>query len=460
MMFSEKFRRNALRGLAFAMMMAPALGAMAVTHAEMEEARAITGKYYIRYINNGSGYLDSFQPKTMDELQKKLTNNTDRENFKKFQSVPTPTDYASWDKAKLADYWSNLFFKENAASLNNEAAGNGQCKSRIKAAIEKMTVAAPAPQAEAAPEAQEDATEDAALAEAQTADSVDQELANVDAEIQEAQNLVAQEEAKPMEHKNSGTWVYIMILAILVGVVIFLVVYASKTMKGQPKPKQAEEEYEEEEEPLPAPRPQQEKYTAVRQAVADDSRMREKYAEALAAKAEEIRSLNRQLADMEALAAGLKEENRKLTDEVDSLRKRLAASQPSSATHRQYMPRQEAERNDKPAPNPGVEPKEIYLGRVNSKGIFVRADRRPVEGQSIFKLTTADGVTGTYSLIMNPLIEEQVLDDPGKWLAGGCFAKDIFDTDGKEGISMETPGKAVFSDGAWRVERKAKIRYL
>lgn len=446
-----------LRALAMAALLMPAIGAYAATDAEMEEAHAITAKYYIRYINDGAGYLDNWQPKSMDELQKKLTNATDKENFQKFKGVATPTDYASWDKAKLAAYWSDEFFRENGSSLNAKAAQNGLCKKQIKQTIEKMAVAAPAAlqeaamseQAQAPAEQRELTPEEVAIAD---------ELAQVEGEIQEAHDLVNQEESAPAHQSGSVTWVYIVILAILVAVVIFLVVFASRTMKGHPKTGRREEEEiieEDDEGPVALPAPEEEEITAkavpiqARASVADDSRMREKYAENLAAKAEEIRNLNRQLADMETLAASLKEENRRLAEEVEWLRCRSAAH-----SERPAMPERPAAR-----PSGGGTAKEIYLGRVNSKGIFVRADRHAVDGQSIYKLTTANGTTGSFTLVRNPLIEDQALDDPGKWLAGGCFAKDIFDTEGKQGITVENPGLAVFRDGAWRVERKVKIRY-
>lgn len=470
-----RLRKHLLNALVACAVLAPWLEAPAVTDAEMDEARAITAKFYIRYINNGAGYLDNWLPKSMADLEKKLTNSTDKGNLKQFKSITTPTDYSSWDKTRLVDYWSNSFFAENAAQLDSKAASNAMCKKQIRTAVTRMEIAAPAPAAAEQPAAAEAAPAAAEQQEAQ----VQEELARVDGEIQEAQDLVAQEEAaaERPEKKSSGTWVYIMVLAILVAVVIFLVVYASRTMKGQPKAAKTKgaEDFDDDTRAddtddslpyesyqpapvAPAPEPEAPRYDSYqpRSARTEETRIREKYAETLAAKAEEIRNLNRQLAEMETLAAGLKDENRRLKAEVEQMRRSAAAPQPSSAHHHggshhnAYQPQ--------PRHSEG-ETREVYLGRVNSKGIFIRADRHAVDGQSIYKLTTSNGQSGTYTLINNPLIEEQVLDDPGKWLAGGCFAKDIFDTEGRQGICMETPGTAVFRDGAWRVERKAKIRY-
>lgn len=468
-------------------MLATALGALAVTDAEMDEARAITAKFYVRYINNGAGYLDNWQPSSMAQLEKKLSNKTDRDNLKKFRQVATPTDYAPWDKDRLIAYWSDAFFKENGSQLDPKAADNAMCKKQIKQTLGRMTIAAPAPAtapeapAETAPAQAEPAADTPSPADTELA--IDEELANVDAEIQEANNEVEREAAAPANQSASGTWVYILVLAILVAVVIFLVIFASRTMKGPKKKAQTPEaDYDkedeentevemEEEEIQPVYTAPRREYTAPdirpqRQSAAEDSRMREKYAEALAAKSEEIRTITRQLSDMEQLTSRLKEENRSLTAEVDRLRKYVTSFQPSGSAEtpdegagRQRHHHQSHQPHHHQQQRPEGEPREIYLGRVNSKGIFVRADRHAVDGQSIYKLTTTNGHTGTYTLLQNPIIEEQVLDDPGKWLAGGCFAKDIFDTEGRDSICLETPGVAVFRDGAWRVEKKAKIRY-
>lgn len=468
-------KTDTLRAIIAIIMLGAGLSAPAVTDAEMEEAKAIAAKYYVRYINNGSGYLDNWQPKTMAELEKKLANKTDKESLQAFNRAPSATDYSSWDKDRLATYWSSTFFANNAAALDSKAAANGACKKQIKAAIAAMTIAPPSSQknTETPVETQPATPADGANEAVTPEETIEEELDRVEAEIEEANALVDNEETtSPIKEENSGTWVYIMVLAILVAIVIFLVVYASKTMKGEPRPKKEDKEKErekardKEEETPEEEQPEIETYTApsyspvreireheperTRQNIAEDSRMREKYAETLAQKAEEIRTLTRQLAEMEALAASLKDENRQLNAELEQLRKYVTASQPApDASHQERASRHR---------NESV--REVYLGRVNSKGIFVRADRHAVDGQSIYKLSTTNGQSGTYAIINNPLIEEQALDDPGKWLAGGCFAKDIFDTEGRKGVRTETPGTAVFRDGAWRVERKAKIRYI
>lgn len=425
-------------------MLATALGAMAVSDAEMDQARAIAAKWYLRYVNNGSDYLNPIKPTSMSDLEGRLKDK-EKENIKAFKAASYSKDYASWDQAALANYWSSTFFA-NATGLDtkgNNAGAKKEIKKEITAEV-KVAEAQPA----------QNEAEAVAAAEAEVAATAEQLAAAEEADqLQEAQNIAAEEEAKAKkeEEGGSGTWVYIMILGLLVVAVIFLVIYASRTMKAQPNKEAADEPDDSDEvrfQPAIVP---EEPVAEGKRDIASETRMREKYAQTLASKSEEIRSLTRQLGDMEALAASLKEENRRLSAEVERLRNAKYAPQEQPATRR----------NTAASMHHNAEPeyKEVYLGRVNSRGLFVRADRHAVDGQSIFKLSTSNGVSGTYTVIVNPIIADYALADPGKWLAGGCFAKDLYDTDGKDEIITETPGTAVFRDGAWRVEKKAKIRY-
>lgn len=479
--FSLKIAKSLLIGA----MLGVSVNALAVTEADMDQARAIAAKFYVRYINDGSGYLDHWLPGSMSDIEKKVANATDKENLKKFKSASYPKDYASWDKEKLAAYWGEQFFSDNASALDSKAAANAMCRKQIKKAVQDMKLETPAPAAAPTPApapAPEEPAQPAPVAEeapvvAEDFDEgmIEDSMAMVGAEILNAEDQASTDGSLEGEgSSDSGTWVYIMVLGILVAVVIALVIFASRTMKNQAKkPKEVDVDADEEaiEKLQYEPEVTAAPVVAERQ-VAEETRMREKYARNLAAKSEEIRALTRQLADMEALAANLREENRRLGAELEKLRSSRSVTPASARAEAPVAPiaasvapagrNEEKPRRQHHSGNqhgPATTPREIYLGRVNSRGLFVRADRHAVDGQSIYKLTTTNGVNGTYTLIKNPLITDQVLEDPGKWLAGGCFAKDIFDTAGREDIYTETPGTAVFADGAWRVERKAKIRY-
>lgn len=119
-------------------------------------------------------------------------------------------------------------------------------------------------------------------------------------------------------------------------------------------------------------------------------------------------------------------------------------------SHRRYMPG-----NSVPAAR-----RTIFLGRVNSKGIFVRADRNFNPGNSFYRLVTNDGSTGTFTVVNDPSVWEVALVRPDDVLFNACAGPDLNDTYGRSEIITEHPGEAVFEDGAWRVTRKARISYL
>lgn len=411
--------------------------AAAVTKGEMDKAQAITAKYYLRFANNGAGYLDEVSPESLADLEKALTNNTDRENLKAFRSASVAGDYAGWNKDQLVAYWSGEFLNANKSVLKSDAAANGLCRKQIKTAVQAMKVTESAPQPEAEP-----------ATEPELKDPVVEEELALQAEMDRAgEELNAEEEAiaedtMPFDEpakKSSGTWVYIMILAILVAVVIFLVVYASRTMKGRPARRESNEE-------APVRNPEEEA-------------QREKYADTIAEKNDEIRVLSRRVNELTDKVAVLRADNERLKAEL------LAVTSASASVRIQeeerYMPKA---RPAAPAPEESYEEEEtdrrvIFLGRVNSRGVFVRADRTMKPGMSVYRLTTNNGLTGTFSVVNDPSVMEVASEDPGKWLVGGCMSKDIFNIDGYSEIRTETPGTAVFEDGAWRVIRKAKIKY-
>lgn len=134
-----------------------AIPVFAVTDKEMEEARTITAQAYLRYANDGSGYLDDFKATTMSQLESKLKAK-EKENIKAFKSVKVPSDYASWDKAKLVEFWGVTFFTSPNLAEKGKVA-----RSRVKQRINAMTVAAPA-------------AKEAVKEEVKTASSVSQEV--------------------------------------------------------------------------------------------------------------------------------------------------------------------------------------------------------------------------------------------------------------------------------------------
>lgn len=401
----------------------------AVTDREMEEARTIAAKAYLRYVNNGSGYLDDVTATNLSELQSALKAK-EKENIKAFLAIPVPKDYASWDREKLTEFWAVTALNHSGLLPDGKLA-----KHRIRKQIGAMSVSAPAPAAgnptEPAAETSADAVPEMPVAETPADSTAAQDI------LIDQKAIEADTRTPSMESGSNNTWIYVVILLILIGVVIWLVVYAAKVMKRQ--------------QIADAPD-------------SDSSRqltdLRERAKRAIDQHKETIDRLTRQLqaseekaAQAEAEAERFREDNRRLNDRIADLQERLRNAASSAAA-------------PAPKPQPGPTPRRdeeilhvIYLGRANSRGIFVRADRNYSAGNTVYRLNTEDGLTGTFEYVDNPAMNANAMEHPKEILSGGCTADDIEDTIGATGIVTESRGTAIFENGYWKVLRKSRIRF-
>ena len=415
--------------------------AWAVTDKEMEEARVIATKAYLRYANDGSGYLDDINPKTMSELESALKPK-EKENIKVFKAIANPVDYKKWDKQQLIEFWSVTAYQTKGLVEKGKLG-----KTRTKNLIGKMTIAAPAP---AAPEKKEnpspatEPTEEAVkpVTDTMTASAVNLEapdsLANIASALDASDALMDDDS---VEKVNNYTWVYILALAILVAVVVALIVFASNVLNrnnSRGMGGKASEGGEEAE------------------------ALKEHYSEQLAEKDQEIKVLSKKLENANRQNADLKMKLEALTAEVASLRSnrhdQTRDNAMRSAERRETNEHHSANAGEKPQSHPNPL-RHIYLGRANSKGIFIRADRNLNPGNSIYLLNTKDGYTGTFRVADDPSVWQTAFKNPVEMLGHACSCHDITDTEGMTRIITESPGTAVFEGGCWKVIRKAKIRY-
>lgn len=409
--------------------------AFAVTDKEMEEAKAITAQAYLRYANDGSGYLDEFKVTSMAQLESKLKAK-EKENLKAFNTVKIPSDYASWDKARLIEFWGVTFFTSPNLAEKGKAA-----RSRVKKRISAMSIAAPVeskPTADPvpAPAAEEsnssaDATNAASTEIQATSDpapSKAEEILEKQEEILADQNAIAQDtEERQYKKEDSGTWIYVLVLVVLIGVVIWLVVFAANMMKKQSEPLEA----------LSAAKPDA-KDTS-------DEELRRQY--------DSTRSA---LNEYKAAFEDTKAENARLLAEIKTLKAEV--SRLKELARNTAVPAPSAKPS---APAPASKPtaSTIYLGRVNNRGLFVRADRSYSPGHSFYRLETRDGLVGTFILVNSPEVYDIALGNPVEYLSGGCAAIDIENTAGMHTIITENAGTAMFENGTWKVLRKSRIRY-
>ncbi|MDE6294915.1 MAG: hypothetical protein K2M03_02505, partial [Muribaculaceae bacterium] len=304
----------------------------AVTREEMEQARTIAAKTYLRWANDGSGYLDELNPKTMAQLEQSLKAK-EKENIAAFKAVKTPADYSSWDKDALVKYWSETFFASPGLSEKGKAARNV-----VKRKVSAMNVSAPAASTpekkdESAPAADKAAaqtqeTEKPASADktsgdaanAENIEDVSDEMAGIIAEAAELDSTEAVvEQTDTKKNTGSSVWIYILALVVLVGVVVWLVIFASKTMKNA-------EEFSEVK--AKERRPEDD-------AVTDSETLVSKSpAEPVAAESERVRELVERESKLKREVMRLREENLRLVEECERLKidlataKRTIAEQP------------------------------------------------------------------------------------------------------------------------------------
>lgn len=397
----------------------------AVTQKDMEQAQTIAAKAYLRYANDGSGYLDEINPTTMAELEAALKTK-EKENLKAFKAIPFPADYKDWNKEKLVEFWAVTAF-QNKDLLEKGRGG----RIRARNLINKMTLETPAqaaaPKAESAPTASSPVNSDTISANPAEAEL---NALNMDQQALEDSEEAAEDEF--MNGKESNyTWVYIMVLAILVGIVIALVVYAANVLKKNNGSNISS-----------AP-----DYSGSH----NEADLREDYETAIADKNMEIAMLKKKL-------ESANRQNNELQSSIEQLKQEISALKSASA-HTAYMPAERQEVNPTPSSQKSSGLRTIYLGRANSRGIFVRADRNINPLHTIFQLETSDGYSGSFSVVDSMAVWNLALSNPKEYLEAACICHNLDNPGNAERIVTESSGTAVFEGGCWRVIRKSRIRY-
>lgn len=433
------------------------IASYAVTDREMEQARTITAQTYLRYANDGSDYLDKFEAVTMSELEGKLKK-TEQENIKAVKSVAVPKDYASWDKAKMVEYWSVTFFKSPGLTDKGKIG-----RAKVKRRLEAMTVSAPAASATREATAPAETSNGPVVTLSDNAEAVNPASQTEAAEnvLQESQQIAEDAveeivEEVPARNSSDATWIYVVILVVLVGVVIWLVVFAANIMKKngvETKSSVQPAAHNESAGKLldrrkEATEKNNQQVEEVSQA-ADNSHL------------EENLQLRRQLERMEAVNSNLTVDKESALREVDNLRRENAIllQEVEKLRRRERERSAAAQENREGVAPPREMPLTIYLGRVNQNGLFIRADRRMNVGNTVYRLDTKDGVTGTFRVVSDPAINSLIMADPAVMLGGGCTADPDTDLEGKSRVVNEKSGTAVLENNCWKVLRKAKVRF-
>lgn len=396
-----------------------ASSAWGVTREEMEQARTITAQAFLRYMNNGSDYLDKLDPVKVSDLKNSLKTK-EKENIKIFESIEYPKIevYSQWSKDDLLKYWGTDFWNDSRIPAHCKGA-----RVRVKSKIGAMNVGAEAIKSQETTATLAEA--DNAASEAQRvldsikmADSIAAEAAILEASndvVQEdfASDSIAAEESaieeeETVKSKSSPTLIYSLILIVLVVIIAALIVYAVKGIQKSGKQDVKRDKNEE---------------TDSADEEDDDNHI---YKETLDEKDREIASLK---AEIDRLNNVILRMNDRISDAISEI-----------------SPNQRPTRT-------------IYLAYANSKNVFVRADSVYNEDYSIFKLVTSDGITGSFSVIDNPIANKLALSLPISILKNSCQSEDMHHDNWCKQIITENAGTAIFENGRWIVKRKADINF-
>ena len=393
--------------------------AWGVTREEMEQARTITAQAFLRYMNNGSDYLDKLDPVKVSDLKNSLKTK-EKENIKIFESIEYPKIevYSQWSKDDLLKYWGTDFWNDSRIPAHCKGA-----RVRVKSKIGAMNVGAEAIKSQETTATLAEA--DNAASEAQRvldsikmADSIATEVAILEASndmVQEdfASDSIAAEESaieeeETVKSKSSPTLIYSLILIVLVVIIAALIVYAVKGIQKSGKQDVKRDKNEE---------------TDSADEEDDENHI---YKETLDEKNREIASLK---AEIDRLNNVILRMNDRISDAIS-----------------------EISSNQRPT-------RTIYLAYANSKNVFVRADSVYNEDYSIFKLVTSDGITGSFSVIDNPIANKLALSLPISILKNSCQSEDMHHDNWCKQIITENAGTAIFENGRWIVKRKADINF-
>ncbi|MDE7414023.1 MAG: hypothetical protein K2N05_09615 [Muribaculaceae bacterium] len=426
------------------------LTSFAVSDKDMEQAKVEAAKLYLRWTNNGSGYLDDVTASSMADLESKLKAQ-EKENLKAFKSVNIPSDYASWDKQRFVQFWGTTFFTSPALSADGKRA-----KDRVKAKVSAMNVSAPTaapaattastapaetPQAPAPEESENPGQEETPKVETPPENAISipepTEIKHEEEALADSLQMIQAEEdnmarADRPEKAKSNTWIYVVILIVLVILVVWLMVYAANMMKKQNSDSERDQRRRDRDEKSPR------------------------------------KDSDKQFMASQAAIEKLQEENARLKSQLEAakaeiIRQKGEGNVPTASPVKKGMTAaisdaMQVKEEPKHKPQPKVI-NEIFLGRANPKGQFVRGDRRPNPDHTVYRLDTKDGIVGTFRFAETPDAFALATSNPLQYLAGGCICENFEDADTASRIITDAPGTAVLENGCWKVLRKSKIRF-
>ena len=163
--------------------------------------------------------------------------------------------------------------------------------------------------------------------------------------------------------------------------------------------------------------------------------------------------------EIAALKTALKQRNEEVSQHLKSLSAQLVQVEErlSRREATQSVPQQKPKAA---APQkPKAMPTEFFVSRADEGGFFSSVSSRMEPGNSIFRLSTADGVNATFEVICDAGVHQLALMMPTENLTRACTGENIQISAGKTRIVCDAPGTAKKEGNRWRIVKPAVIHY-
>ena len=164
--------------------------------------------------------------------------------------------------------------------------------------------------------------------------------------------------------------------------------------------------------------------------------------------------------EIAALKTALKQRNEEVSQHLKSLSAQLVQVEEriSRRVATQSVPTQPTPKAAPPQ-KPKAVPSEFFVSRADEGGFFSSVSSRMEPGNSIFRLSTADGVNATFEVICDAGVHQLALMMPTENLTRACTGENIQISAGKTRIVCDAPGTAKKEGNRWRIVKPAVIHY-
>ena len=164
--------------------------------------------------------------------------------------------------------------------------------------------------------------------------------------------------------------------------------------------------------------------------------------------------------EIAALKTALKQRNEEVGQHLKSLSAQLVQVEEriSRRVATQSVPTQPTPKAAAPQ-KPKAVPSEFFVSRADEGGFFSSVSSRMEPGNSIFRLSTADGVNATFEVICDAGVHQLALMMPTENLTRACTGENIQISAGKTRIVCDAPGTAKKEGNRWRIVKPAVIHY-